>query len=98
MKKNVLGASFDAIKQAEALAIEYCDNDGNGCLTWDEVEECIANYGKFLPNFDIPLPTKEDFDKMAGDDGCLTMEEWEDAISDQGVPDLPDPSLNSVQG
>ena len=79
-KRNVLG-SLDGIKGAEALAIRYCDKNKDGCLTWDEVEDCIAKYGKFLPNFDIPLPTKKDFDKMAGDDGCLTYEEWEEAIS-----------------
>ena len=59
------------------------------------MEDCVDKYGEYLPNFDIPLPTKEDFDKMAGDDGCLTMEEWEAAMS--GVPDLGDPTLNSIQ-
>ena len=63
-----------------AEGFEQCDKDNNGCLTWDEVKECIEKYGPILPDIGIPLPTEEDFDKMAGEDGCLTFEEWEDAI------------------
>ena len=62
------------INEAKALAYEYCDTDGNGCLTWDEVQVCIADYG-----IDLPL-TKEDFEAMAGEDGCLEEWEWDDGI------------------
>ena len=62
--------------------MKYCDKNKDGCLTWEEVEDCIDKYGDFLPNFDIPLPTKEGFYRMAGDDECLTMEEWEEANSE----------------
>lgn len=68
------------IEAAEGFAFEQCDMDNNGCLTWDEVKKCIEDYGPILPDIGIPLPTEEDFDKMAGEDGCLTFEEWEDAI------------------
>ena len=68
------------IEAAEGFAFEQCDMDNNGCLTWDEVKKCIEDYGPILPDIGIPLPTEKDFDKMAGEDGCLTFEEWEDAI------------------
>ena len=87
-KSNFPLDAIDALKDAEALAIEACDKDMSGCLTWDEVVECVDKYGQFLPNFDIPLPTEEDFNKMAGDDGCLTFDEWEeyaDLIGDSAI-------------
>ena len=56
------------IKKAEQIAFEMCDTDQSGCLTWDEVEECTKDLGF--------LPSNRDFYEMAGEDGCLTFDEW----------------------
>ena len=60
--------------------MEYCDFDKSGCLTWTEVEECFKKYADFLTPIikNIPLPTEEEFNKMAGEDACLSPEEWVD--------------------
>ena len=64
--------------------MEYCDTDKSGCLTWAEVEDCFKKYADFLTpiieNNNIPLPTEEDFYKMAGKDECLSFEEWVDGM------------------
>lgn len=68
--------------EAERLAIQYCDTDNNGCLTWDEVQNCVASFKEYLEKFNIPEPTKEMFDAMAHDeDGepCLSFEDWKKA-------------------
>ena len=58
--------------------MEHCDSDKSGCLTWAEVEECFKKYADFLtPIVDnFPLPTEDDFYQMAGEDECLSFEEW----------------------
>ena len=76
-------AASTGVMEAEAeegFTFDQCDKDNNGCLNWDEVEKCIEEYGPILPDIGIPLPEKEDFDDMAGEDGCLTFEEWEEAF------------------
>ena len=68
---NFVLVDVGLIKEAEPferLAFEKCDTDQSGCLTWDEVEECTKNLG-------FPL-SKELFYEMAGEDGCLTFDEW----------------------
>ena len=69
------------MEAVESLALDYCDTDQSGCLTWAEVEGCVEKHGDYLPNIEIHLPTEEkNFNEMAGDDECLTFEEWEDAV------------------
>ena len=63
------------IESAENFAFKQCDMDNNGCLTKDEVKKCIEEYGRILPDVGISLPTERNFDKTAGEDGCLTIEE-----------------------
>ena len=70
---------MDPLAKAEELAIEYCDADKNGCLTWEEVENCVDKFQEYLVQFGIPPPTKEMFIAMAHDeDGvpCLSFEDW----------------------
>ena len=85
--KFVPAASTGVMEAEEGFTFDQCDKDNNGCLNWDEVEKCIEEYGPILPDIGIPLPEKEDFDDMAGEDGCLTFEEWEDAFegSDESI-------------
>ena len=64
------------VDAAVKFAIGICDKDKTGCLTWDEVEQCLEDYGQDLPNLGYSLPTYEEFENMAGEDGCLTFEEW----------------------
>ena len=93
----VLAAASSGVAEAEeGCTFDKCDNNNNGCLSWDEVEKCIEECGPILPDIGIPLPEKEDFDDMAGEDGCLTFEEWEDAFEgseeeyEEGPGDIPD--------
>ena len=55
----------------ERTVFEKCDTDQSGCLTWEEVVECLGEFG-------YPFPiSKEDFDDMDADkDGCVTFYEW----------------------
>ena len=57
-----------------------CDSDRHIGLTWKEMETCVERYSDVL-EFVILLPTKEEFNKMAGEDKCLTFEEWEHTIN-----------------
>ena len=93
----VLAASTGVMEAEEVSTFDQCDTDNNGCLNWDEVEKCIEEYGPILPDIGIPLPEEEDFEDMAGEDGCLTIEEWVDAfegseesIEEEGAEDMPD--------
>merc|ERR1712179_59978 len=75
-------ASCDVLEKAEELAIEYCDSDGNGCLTWDEVQNCVASFRDYLKASNIPEPTKEMFIAMAHEENgepCLSFEDWKKA-------------------
>merc|ERR1711911_338065 len=75
-------ASCDVLEKAEELAIEYCDSDGNGYLTWDEVQHCVASVRDYLKASDIPEPTKEMFIAMAHEENgehCLSFEYWKKA-------------------
>merc|ERR1712029_530504 len=77
-------ASCDSMfAEAERLAIQYCDKkDPAGCLTWDEVQNCVAEFKDYLEKFNIPEPTEEMFKAMAHDeDGvkCLSFEDWKKA-------------------
>ena len=69
--------------KVEKLAIKYCDTEApTGCLTWNEVENCVAEFSSYLETFGIPAPTKEMFTAMAHDeDGvkCLSFEDWKKA-------------------
>ena len=67
---------IEAIKEVEGSAFEMCDKDRSGCLTWDEVELCIERYGPMFPDFDFSQLTRANFIKAAGEDECLTFEEW----------------------
>ena len=72
-KSQVFLASKDEVKAAEYFAIKYCDTDQSGCLTLDEVKECVKQYVDYFPNLDNLLPTEGDFNKMPGEDKCLTL-------------------------
>ena len=67
-------------EMAEEMAIKECDKKAPfGCLTWDEVEACVAEFKAYMDAFGIPPPTKEMYDAMAHDeDGvpCLSFEDW----------------------
>ena len=68
------------IKAIERAIFKRCDKDKDGCLTWVEMKQCFAEYGGILSEMGISLPTKEDFDLMAGEDGCLTFKELKGII------------------
>ena len=74
---------LDPLEKAEELAIKYCDTEApTGCLTWNEVENCVAEFSSYLETFGIPAPTKEMFTAMAHvQDGvkCLSFEDWKKA-------------------
>ena len=79
------------IEEAEASVFETCDKDRSGCLSWDEVVQCIERYGRDWPDFDFSLLTKANFFKAAGQDECLTFEEWmvwQDAIIKDGIDEI----------
>ena len=72
----------NVLAKAEELAIEYCDTDDNKCLTWDEVENCVAKFKDYLKKFGIPEPSKEMFIAMAHVENgvkCLSFEDWKAA-------------------
>ena len=69
-------------EKAEELASKYCDRDTNGCLTWEEVEDCVDNFHEYLEEFGIPPPTKEMFSAMAHVENgvpCLSFEDWKNS-------------------
>merc|ERR1712126_127744 len=69
------------IEELEMQAFEQCESDGEGGLTWDEVEECEALFGPMLTDQGIDLPTEEDF--QASDlnkDGILLYREWQEWV------------------
>ena len=55
----------------EAPSVQYCHTDIKGCITWDEMEKCVEEIREYLRKLDIPLPSKEEFDTVAGDDECV---------------------------
>merc|ERR1712226_1518353 len=83
-------ASCDSMMaEAERLAIQYCDTDKNGCLTWDEVQNCVAKFKDYLKEFGIPEPTKEMFVAMAHEENgepCLSFEDWKKANPQAYIP------------
>merc|ERR1711953_208932 len=69
--------SSSVAEEAEQAAFTLCDNDGNGCLSWPEVDECEHKYELALKAAGLPLPSEEDFDASdLNGDGCLHYEEW----------------------
>merc|ERR1719312_2112241 len=69
--------------KVEKLAIKYCDTEKpSGCLTWNEVQNCVDEFKEYLEEYGIPAPTKEMFIAMAHvEDGvkCLSFEDWKKA-------------------
>merc|ERR1712018_299558 len=71
-------SSNQDIAYLEWMFFDVCDKDGDGGLTWQEVEDCIDAYGAFI-NVD-KLPSKEDFESFdTNGDGTLYYDEWAEA-------------------
>merc|ERR1712035_300221 len=60
----------------EKFAFEKCDYNKDSKLCWAEVDYCEKTWGHLLEANNITLPTEEDFNSEAGEDGLLTWEEW----------------------
>lgn len=55
-------------------AFRVCEFDGIDGLSWEEVETCEKDFGKYLS---VPCPTKANFDAFDADqNGIMTMEEY----------------------
>merc|ERR1711976_615884 len=71
-------SSNQDIAYLEWMSFDVCDENGDGGLTWQEVEDCINAYGAFI-NVD-KLPSKEDFEHFdTNGDGTLYYDEWAEA-------------------
>ena len=72
------GLTAEELHDMEEMAIEVCDTDKNGCLTWEETKACEEKYSGIFEDEGIPVPTEEDFNAFdENDDDCLTIEDWE---------------------
>merc|ERR1719228_3294408 len=69
------GLTQDQAIFIEDFAFKTCDNNTNDQLSWTEVEACEDEFGKYLEDFNIGVPTEEDFNSAAGKDGQLTWVE-----------------------
>merc|ERR1719391_634494 len=71
----VSGKSVFEIIEEKAFAM--CESDGDDGLTWAEVESCEVSLGQRLLIFNIPLPSKADFEESdCNNDGVLFFNEW----------------------
>ena len=68
---------------AEALLMNACDENKDQSLSFKEVQDCYAK----LPLLDAPFApiSEEIFNKASGDDGLLTLEEWQNPKPTQYV-------------
>ena len=60
-------------KIVHAYSIKVCDKKSKGGLSWEDIRDCVSD---FQDEKQRRNTSKQDFDKLAGEDNLLTQEEW----------------------